>query len=76
MTLRHEARELAARIGRAIQNATLAAVSTAQRGQSMVEYSIVLALVAVVAMVAIQLLGVGVGQVFTNILTKITGLGR
>ena len=76
MTLRHMARELAARIGRAIQNATLAAVATAQRGQSMVEYSIVLALVAVVAMVAIQLLGVGVGQVFANILTKITGLGR
>lgn len=76
MTLSHMARELAARIGRAVQNATFAAVTTAQRGQSMVEYSIVLALVAVVAMVAIQLLGVGVGQVFTNILTKITGLGR
>ena len=76
MTFRHMARELAARIGRAIQNATFAAVTNAQRGQSMVEYSIVLALVAVVAMVAIQLLGVGVGQVFTNILTKITGLGR
>ena len=76
MTLRHMARELAARIGRATRNATLAGVATAQRGQSMVEYSIVLALVAVVAMVAIQVLGIGVGQVFTNILAKITGLGR
>jgi Flp pilus assembly pilin Flp len=41
----------------------------------MVEYSIVAALIAVVAMSAVQLLGGGVAQVFTNILTRISGIG-
>lgn len=45
-------------------------------GQSMVEYAIVLALVAIASMVAVQLLGDGVTQVFTNILGKVQGLGR
>lgn len=67
---------VAERIGRALDTLTLRAVTAAERGQSMVEYSIVLALVAIVAMIAIQALGVGVGQVFTNILTRITTLGR
>src|SRR5687767_14266533 len=44
-------------------------------GQSMVEYAIVLALVALAAMLAVQLLGTGVAQVFTNILGKIQNLG-
>jgi len=76
MTLKHLARTYASRIAQEIDRLTVKAVATAEKGQSMVEYSIVLALVAVVAMVAIQALGVGVGQVFSNILTKITGLGR
>ena len=45
-------------------------------GQSMVEYSIVAALIAVVAMAAVQALGGGVAQVFTNILGHISGIGH
>jgi Flp pilus assembly pilin Flp len=41
-------------------------------GQTMVEYSIVAALIAVVAMVAVQALGVGITQVFNNIVDSIT----
>ena len=48
----------------------------AQTGQSMVEYAVIVALVAIVAMGAIQLLGGGITTVFQNILTKITTLGR
>lgn len=47
----------------------------AEAGQSMVEYSIVAALIAVAAMVAVQALGGGIAQVFTNILTRISGIG-
>ncbi|MCX6024220.1 MAG: Flp family type IVb pilin, partial [Chloroflexi bacterium] len=47
----------------------------AEAGQSMVEYSIVAALIAVVAMAAVQALGGGVSNVFTNILTRISGIG-
>lgn len=76
MTLKHLARTTATRIRRSSSALGMAIVRGAARGQSMVEYAIVLALIAVVAMVAVQALGVGVGQVFTNILTKITTLGR
>ena len=47
----------------------------AEAGQSMVEYAIVAALIAVVAMAAVQALGIGIVGVFQAILTKITGLG-
>ncbi|MBI4496654.1 MAG: hypothetical protein HY689_01985 [Chloroflexi bacterium] len=50
-------------------------IGGAQEGQSMVEYSIVAALIAVVAMAAVQALGGGVAQVFTNILARISGIG-
>jgi Flp pilus assembly pilin Flp len=43
-----------------------------ERGQTMVEYSIVAALIAVVAMVAVQALGVGVTGVFNDIVSAIT----
>ena len=43
-------------------------------GQSMVEYAIVAALIALVAMAAVQALGGGVAQVFQNILGKIRGI--
>lgn len=46
-----------------------------EAGQSMVEYGITLALIAVVAMVAVQALGTGVAGVFTRILGKIAGIG-
>ena len=43
-------------------------------GQTMVEYSIVAALIAVVAMVAVQALGVGVTGVFNGIVDSISGV--
>jgi Flp pilus assembly pilin Flp len=45
-----------------------------EAGQSMVEYAIVVALIAIAAMVAVQLLGVGIAQVFQNILARVQGL--
>lgn len=53
-----------------------AATAAAQSGQSMVEYAVIIALIAVVSMVAIQALGGGITAVFQNILVKIQGLGR
>ncbi len=50
-------------------------LGTGQIGQSMVEYAIVAALIAVVAMAAVQALGIGIVEVFQNILAKITGIG-
>ncbi len=44
-------------------------------GQSMVEYAIVLALVALIAMVGVQAFGQGVQQVFQHLLSKIQGIG-
>ena len=58
------------------QRALRVLVAHAQTGQSMVEYAVIVALVAIVAMGAIQLLGGGITTVFQNILTKITTLGR
>ncbi|MDI6857204.1 MAG: Flp family type IVb pilin [Dehalococcoidia bacterium] len=43
-------------------------------GQTMVEYAIVAALIAVVAMAAVQALGGGVTTVFNNIVDAITGI--
>jgi len=53
---------------------TLPLREAGERGQTMVEYSIVAALIAVVAMVAVQALGVGVTTVFNNIVNAITGI--
>jgi len=53
---------------------TLLLREAGERGQTMVEYSIVAALIAVVAMVAVQALGVGVTTVFNNIVNAITGI--
>ncbi len=46
-----------------------------ESGQSMVEYAIVAALIAIVAMAAVQGLGSGIAQVFRNILNSIQGIG-
>ncbi len=46
----------------------------AERGQSMVEYAIVTALIAIVAMGAVQALGGGVSHVFNNIVNAISGI--
>ena len=53
---------------------TLLLREAGERGQTMVEYSIVAALIAVVAMVAVQALGVGVTTVFNNIVNAISGI--
>lgn len=46
-----------------------------QAGQSMVEYAIVAALIAIVGMAAIQALGVGIDGVFQRILNSISAIG-
>jgi Flp pilus assembly pilin Flp len=52
------------------------AVLYGEAGQSMVEYALVAALIAVVAMVAVGVFGTAVGTVFQNMTAKITGLAR
>ncbi len=46
-----------------------------EKGQSMVEYAIMAALIAVVPMAAVQALGTGVSQVFERIVGHIQGIG-
>jgi pilus assembly protein Flp/PilA len=46
----------------------------AETGQTMVEYAIVAALIAVVAMVAVETLGTGITDVFNNIADEITSI--
>jgi Flp pilus assembly pilin Flp len=50
-------------------------LAAGQAGQSMVEYAIVAALIAVVAMAAVQALGGGIAEVFQRILGRIQGIG-
>lgn len=47
----------------------------AESGQSMVEYAIVVALVALIAMAGVQAFGQGVQQVFQQLLSKIQSIG-
>ena len=49
--------------------------AVARSGQSMVEYAILAALIAIVAMAAVQALGGGITTVFQNILGRLSGLG-
>lgn len=49
-------------------------LTVAEKGQSMVEYAIVTALIAIVALGAVQALGGGVTTVFNNIVDAITGI--
>lgn len=51
------------------------ALSKAQEGQSLVEYGILAALIAIVCVAAVQALGTGVAGVFTRILSSISGIG-
>jgi Flp pilus assembly pilin Flp len=46
-----------------------------QTGQSMVEYAIVVALVAIIAMAGVQAFGQAVQQVFQQLLSKIQSIG-
>ncbi|MPZ49731.1 MAG: Flp family type IVb pilin [Dehalococcoidia bacterium] len=45
-----------------------------EAGQTMVEYAIVAALIAVVAMVAVEALGTGITDVFNKIADEITSI--
>lgn len=47
----------------------------AQAGQSMVEYALIAALIAIVVMVAVQLLGTTIAGVFERIAGKLAGVG-
>lgn len=49
--------------------------SAREAGQSLVEYAIAVALIAVASMAAIQALGGGISAVFGRILGKIAGIG-
>lgn len=46
-----------------------------EEGQSLVEYAIAVALIAVAAMAAIQALGGGIANLFTRLLGHIQGIG-
>ena len=46
-----------------------------ERGQSMVEYAVVVALIAIIAMAAVQAFGQGISTVFGQLLSKIQSLG-
>mgnify|MGYP003477959161 FL=1 len=50
------------------------ALTGGESGQSMVEYALVTALIAVVALVAVQTLGEGVVSVFESITDEIGGI--
>ncbi|MFN8472164.1 MAG: Flp family type IVb pilin [Anaerolineae bacterium] len=58
-----------------IQNA-LVWLREEDEGASMVEYAILVALIAVVGIAAVQALGTGIATVFQNILGRIQALGR
>jgi Flp pilus assembly pilin Flp len=61
--------------GRRVATAPVWSVGTWREGQSMVEYAIVAALIAIAAMAAIQGLGIGIAGVFQRILGSIQGIG-
>lgn len=63
------ARGLAAR-SRPVARGIARRLQAGQSGQGMVEYAIVLALVAIVAMVAVRALGTGIDDVFRGILAS------
>ena len=46
-----------------------------ESGQSMVEYAVVVGLIAVIAMAAVQAFGQGITQVFQQLLSKIQSIG-
>lgn len=58
-----------------IRQARRLATSAREAGQSLVEYAIAVALIAVASMAAIQALGGGISAVFGRILAKIAGIG-
>ncbi len=55
--------------------ADLARALRAERGQGMVEYGLILALVAIAAVVVLVAIGGQLGKVFQDISNKLTGAG-
>ena len=51
------------------------AMARIQAGQSMVEYAVIVAVIAIACLAAIQALGVGIAGVFQRILSSISGIG-
>ena len=49
----------------------IASLETEEEGQGLVEYALIIVLVSIVCMAALRLLGVGIGQVFTDITAKL-----
>lgn len=52
----------------------LMAKFSGKKGQGMVEYGLILALVAVVVIVALGALGGGLGNIFNTVTTKLSGV--
>lgn len=70
-----DARDTLRRLGHELEIRGIRLRARLQEGQSMVEYAIVAALIAIVAMAAIQALGIGIVGVFQRILNSISGIG-
>ena len=47
----------------------------AQEGQAMVEYALILALIAVVSIVVLQAMGLNVSRIFGNVNNTLSGVG-
>lgn len=58
----------------ALAQAIVRWVATPRRGQSLVEYAIVVAVIAVGVMAAVQALGGSIASMFTNLAGRLPGL--
>ena len=52
-----------------------AALARIQSGQSMVEYAVIVAVIAIACLAAVQAAGSGIAGVFQRILSSISGIG-
>lgn len=66
MVLSHKAYELLV---------SLRARLEAEEGQALVEYALILALIAVVSIVVLQLMGINVSRVFGNVNNQLSAVG-
>ncbi len=48
---------------------------TEEEGQAMVEYALILALIAVVSIVVLQAMGLNVSRIFGNVNNQLSGVG-
>jgi Flp pilus assembly pilin Flp len=54
---------------------TLRARIEAEEGQALVEYALILALIAVVSIVVLQLMGINISRVFGNVNNQLSAVG-